>query len=249
MLFGILGICLYHTKRWPLRRWDSPHQRELLKIGAPAAGQMTMEVGVFALATTLSGRLSPPDTAAHQLALNLSAMTFMVPMGISASAAVLVGQSLGRGEPHKGIHQGWIALKAGFIYNFLTCLLFTFFPLALLSFYTTDSATLAVGQKIMVVAAFFQLADGCQCISTGALRGLAHTRLPMIANAVGHWFVGLPLGLSLCFWLGYGLVGLWVGLATGLVVVAVWLLWFWSLKAREFEPNPNEATSRSSALG
>jgi MATE family multidrug resistance protein len=114
------------------------------------------------------------------------------------------------------------------------------FSRPLLSVFTQDEGVIQVAQRILLIAALFQLSDGTQTVTTGALRGLADTRSAMIANLLGHWLIGLPIGLLLCFVMGWGLVGIWTGLSLGLTTVAAGLLWSWrrqSLrKMREMQP-------------
>jgi MATE family multidrug resistance protein len=209
---------------------------QLLRLGFPAAMQMVLEVGVFALATTLAARLPAEALAAHQIVLNIASLTFMVPLGVGSATAVLVGQALGRGEQAGAVTTGWRGFQLGVGFMAISGLAFLLFPGPLLGCYTHDPGVIRIGRSILLLAAFFQLADGTQVVGTGALRGLGDTRAPMIANLCGHWFVGLPLGVWLCFGLRYGLAGLWVGLATGLIVVAAALLWRWWASTRKLVP-------------
>jgi len=104
--------------------------------------------------------------------------------------------------------------------------------------FTSSDAVFAVGRRLLMVAAMFQLFDGLQGVSTGLLRGLGDTRTPMIGNLVGHWLLGLPVGYSLCFWWGWGVIGLWAGLSTGLIVIGVALAIAWHLRITALELNP-----------
>jgi len=101
-------------------------------------------------------------------------------------------------------------------------------PRALIGVYTHDAAVMAVGPALLWLAAAFQIFDGIQTVSTGALRGLGETRVPMVANLVGYWVLGLRLGFVLCFVLRWGVYGLWIGLTVALIVIAVSLLWRWN---------------------
>jgi multidrug resistance protein, MATE family len=212
------------------QRWVKPRAedlRELLRLGAPAAGQIGFEIAVFGAATMLAGRLSTASLAAHHIALNMASMTFMVPLGISSAGAVAVGQALGRNQPKEAKRAGWVAL--GFAGSFMTVagLVFAFAPGVVLGAFTNDPELLAIGVGLLRIAAVFQLFDGLQVAATGILRGAAETRLPMVANLAGHWALGLPLGYYLCFERGMDAAGLWAGLSVGLIVVAVLLVWHW----------------------
>ena len=201
--------------------------RQLIGLGLPAASQVTLEVGVFAAATALAGRLAPAALAAHQIAVNLAAFTFMVPLGIASAGAVRVGHAVGRRDPDGAARSGWTAILFGSVFMSCAAAAFLLFPRVLIGAFTRDPAVLAIGVSLLFVGAVFQLFDGIQGVSTGVLRGLGDTRSPMIWNLAGHWFIGLPLGYSLCFVAGLGVVGLWWGLSTGLMICAVALLFVW----------------------
>lgn len=201
--------------------------RELLRLGIPSALQMIFEVGVFSFSTFLAARLTTTALAAHQIALNIASIAFMVPLGISSATAVLVGQEMGRLDRHKAAQMGWKGLRLGVGFMACSCVVLLVFAGPILKIYTNDVGTLEMARQVLFVVALFQLADGAQTVATGALRGVADTRTPMLANLIGHWGIGLPLGVLLCFYFHHGLIGLWIGLATGLVVVAACLSLKW----------------------
>jgi MATE family multidrug resistance protein len=211
---------------------DRGRLRELLALGFPAAVQISLEVGVFAMATTLIGRLGATPLGAHQIAIVLASVTFMVPLGVSTAGAVRVGQALGAGDPAAAARRGWAALIVGGGFMAVSALTFAIFPRFLMEAFTTDAAVIATGIGLLRVAALFQLFDGIQVVSTGILRGTGETRLPMAANLVGHWFIGLPTGYYLCFKAGLGVTGLWGGLCTGLIAVASVLIIVWIRRVR-----------------
>ncbi len=222
----------YERKRGhPLfQHWAAPkleRLRGLVKLGAPAAGQILLEVGAWNLATFSAGWLTPVALATHTIALNYASMSYMVPLGIASAAAIGVGQALGAGDAAKARRAGWLAL--GIAVSFMLCAatVFLLAPRPLIALYTSDPRVLAVGPGLLAIAAAFQIFDGVQTVSTGALRGLGETRVPMFANLVGYWLMGLPLGLTLCFWVGWGVYGLWIGLTLALIVIAVTLLLRW----------------------
>jgi MATE family multidrug resistance protein len=202
--------------------------RKLVSLGLPAAMQVTLEVGVFAAATALAGRLQPVALAAHQVAINYAAFTFMVPLGVSSAAAVRVGHAVGRGDPDGAARAGWTALLFGTLFMASAAVVFLTVPRSLIGFFTSDPGVLEVGTSLLFVGALFQLFDGVQGVATGALRGLGDTRSPMVWNFAGHWLIGLPLGYALCFMFGMGVIGLWWGLSTGLFICGVALLVVWS---------------------
>ena len=204
----------------------------LLGLGFPAAMQITLEVGVFALATALASRLDSVSLAAHQIALSAASFTFMVPLGVSAAGSVSVGQALGRKRPDQASAAGWTALIIGVIFMSFATSAFLVTPRPIIRIFTTQPGVMATGVSLLAVAAFFQIFDSLQVISTGLLRGIGDTKTPMITSLFCHWFLGLPVGYYLCFVLDWGVQGLWVGLCIGLVLVALWLLTVWWQKIR-----------------
>jgi MATE family multidrug resistance protein len=243
-VLGIAIVWTNHRRRtglWQVsRRIEPARLRRLLSIGAPAAGQVTLEIGVFSAATAFAGKLEPISLAAHQIALNLAALTFMVPLGVQSSGAVLVGQAIGRRDPHGASRAGWLALIVIAAFMLIVGTIFFITPAALIGLFTTDTRVIAIGVSLLSVAAVFQLFDGIQGVVTGALRGVGNTRAPMWANFVGHWLIGLPVGWSLCFAFGYGVVGLWIGLSIGLILVALWLIGVWTQTTRRLTHDESE---------
>jgi multidrug resistance protein, MATE family len=193
---------------------------------------VTLEVGVFAAATALAGRLAPSALAAHQIALNIAAFTFMVPLGVSSAGAVRVGHAVGRRDREGAVRSGWTALLFGAGFMSCAALAFLLIPRTLIGAFTSDAGVLDEGVALLSVAAVFQLFDGIQGVATGVLRGLGDTRTPMFWNLAGHWAIGLPLGYTLCFIVGLGVVGLWWGLSTGLIICGVALLAVWASRIR-----------------
>ena len=231
---GIREDSLWHVD-WHL---DHTRLRRLLRLGLPAASQMAAEVGVFALATALSGMLDPISSAAHQIALNLAGLSFMIPLGVGAAGAVRVGYWVGARDPARCAASGWTAILLGTGFMVASGLVFVVMPEQLIGLFTADSGVLRVGTALLLLAALFQLFDGVQGVITGTLRGLGDTRTPMLANLGAHWLLGLPISYTLCFLFGWGVYGLWVGLTLGLIVVAVILLWVWTAKIRQYQQVP-----------
>ncbi|MCX5796740.1 MAG: MATE family efflux transporter [Elusimicrobia bacterium] len=258
--YGVMLVVVAAAAAWQVRasgwRWSGLKPAmlwELVRLGVPAAGQMVAESGAFSLTSLLCGRMGAVASAAHQIVLNLAGLSFMVPLGVSHAAAVRVGQGIGHHRPDRAARSGWAALAMGVAFMSLTCLAYIFLPRAILGLYTTDAAVLDLGVKLLVVAGFFQVFDATQVVMTGALRGLGETRVPMLANAVGYWAVGLPVGVYLAFAAGRGALGLWIGLCLGLCSVAVALLWVWRGRAAalgrgETPPEP-EALAAAQAPG
>ncbi len=222
-------VGLFHT---PMRLRRSRMTR-LVTLGFPAAMQVTLEVGVFAAATALAGRFAPAALAAHQIALQFAGVTFMIPLGVSSAAAVRVGHAVGRRDPAGVRRSGWTAIAISAAFMLCAAVVFIAFPRVLIGAFTRDAGVLAHGASLLFVAAIFQLFDGLQGVTTGVLRGLGDTRSPMLWNLAGHWFIGLPLGYVLAFVAGIGVIGLWWGLSTGLIIcgVALVIVWMRHLRA------------------
>jgi MATE family multidrug resistance protein len=234
----LLIVILRHEAHVTPRLRDTPlmldlaRLRRLFWLGFPAAGQMVFEVGVFSAATAIVARVSAEALAAHQIVLNLASLTFMIPLGVASAAAVRVGQAIGRRDPPGATSAGWTAIAIGVGFMGSAALVFFTVPRALIRLFTHDAAVLELGVALLFVAAVFQLFDGVQGVITGALRGLANTRTAMLWNLVGHWAIGLPLGYLMCFRWGLGVVGLWWGLSTGLIICAVALMSAWIREVR-----------------
>lgn len=233
MAVGLLWLAWRYEKQrgHPLfEHWAAPQLdrlRTLVRLGAPAAGQIVLEVGAWNLSTFAAGYLTPVALATHSIALNYASISYMVPMGVSAAAAVSVGHAVGAGDPERACRAGWLALGLGTSFMLLAAVVFLVAPVPLIAIYTRDPQVLAVGPSLLWIAAAFQIFDGIQTVCTGALRGLGETRIPMIANLIGYWVLGLPLGLILCFVLKWGIYGMWMGLTLALIVISVTLLLRW----------------------
>jgi MATE family, multidrug efflux pump len=202
----------------------------LFRLGIPAATQLLVEIGVFAVATALIGRLDAVSLAAHQIALNTVSFTFMVPLGVGAAAAVRVGQALGRGEAKAAKDAGWAALCLGGAFMACSAVALWVFPEWISRIYTPEGAVIRAGASLLIVAGFFQLFDGLQVVATGALRGAGDTHTPMICHLVAYWAIGLPLGYYFCFSRGWGAKGLWMGLALALILIGMVLVLVWRHK-------------------
>ncbi|MBV1797574.1 MATE family efflux transporter [Siccirubricoccus sp. G192] len=206
--------------------------REVFRIGLPIAGQMWLEIGLFATAALVMGWLGAVAVAAHAIAVQMATTTFMVPMGIGQAATARVGLAAGAGDAAGAERAGRVAIVigAGFMAAMAGLLVLGAEALPWLFLNAMDPgapAVAAAGAMLLVIAGLFQLADGVQVVAAGALRGLKDTRVPMLLAAAGYWGLGLPLGLVLGFPLGLGATGIWIGLAAGLALVAGLLLLRW----------------------
>jgi MATE family multidrug resistance protein len=235
---ALFGVIVRRERANPSGLHDAPFAIDrgrmwaLVRLGLPAAGQITLEVGVFAAVSALAARITPTALAANQIALNIAAFVFMVPMGLSSAAAVRVGQAVGRRDPAGVRLAGWVAVGLAVVFTVAMSIVFVAMPEPLLRIFTTDRSVLAAATTLLFIYAIFQPFDGCQSVCTGALRGVGETRTPVVVNFVGHWLVGLPVAYVLCFRRGWGVTGLWSGLALGLFLVGGVLLVVWERQSK-----------------
>jgi multidrug resistance protein, MATE family len=237
-----IGAIVWHdwrhhtgTPAWAVAwRPVASEQAVLLRLGVPAMLQMVFEVGGFALASSMAASQRPAAIAAHQVSLELAGLAFMVPLGIASAAAVRVGHAVGRRDGAGVEHAGWAAILMGTAAMGTTALSFIVLPRLLIGLFTRDPDVIRTGTVLLGVGAVFAIFDGLQVIATGALRGLGETRRPMIWNFVAYWGLGLPIGWSLAFVAGWGVVGIWVGLSTSLIIVGVALTRAWARAARDW---------------
>jgi MATE family multidrug resistance protein len=200
----------------------------VLKIGWPIAGILIVEVGLFVVSSILMGYFGSVALAAHQICLGIASLVFMVPMSIGQAATVRVGFHIGAGAFSHARMAGIVALvfTTGFMILSATCLVLFARPVFSLYLDANDpqrDAVLAIGGRLILVAAAFQLVDGAQAVASGALRGLKDTRAAMLAGIIGYWGLGMPIGAGLAFGLGLGPIGLWWGFAGGLGAAALLL--------------------------
>jgi len=207
---------------------DAARWRELLRLGLPASLQITLELGVFSLATALAGRFGAVPLSAHHVALTAASVTYMVPLGISSAAAVRVGQGLGRGQPGEAAASGWTAIGAAGAFMLAPAVGFSLAPGLVAGLFTDETAVIAAAAPLLRAAAAFQFFDGVAVTSIGALRGAGNTRGPMLLTLLGYWGLALPAGWALAFRAGLGVVGLWVGFCLALMFVASMTVWLWA---------------------
>ena len=204
----------------------------IIRLGLPIALQIGLEIAVFAAAAALIATINATSLAAHEIAILCASTTFMVPLGVSSAAAVRVGQAVGRRDLDGMRHAGWSALVLGVGFMSLSAIGFMTAGKWIVALFTSDPAVASITVKLLFLAGVFQLADGTQIVSSGALRGLGETKVPMYTTMGGYWLLGLPLGSFLCFHLGMGAVGMWISFVTSLVLVAIVLLAVWRRRSQ-----------------
>ena len=232
-------------------RFDGPIFRKLLVVGLPISGAYLLEFGLFAAGALLMGTISTTALAAHQIALQIAAVLFMVPFGISIAATVRVGHAVGRRDPAATRRAGFAALALGasfmVIMTGLVALARDVLPVLFLGSQTPETAaTFELTALLLLVGMFFFIADGLQTVAAGALRGLNDTRVPLLFATFSFWVVGF----TACWWLGFradlGAVGVWIGLTIGIVAYAVLLVTrFHLLTQRGYMPEVSQSVSAS----
>lgn len=214
----------------PLLRQLDPAARNvrslwaIVRLGTPIGVQFQLEFAAFGVIALLMGWLGTVAMAAHQVALNLAAFTFMVPLGVSHAAAVQVGRAVGAGDTATARRAASAGLLVGSGFMACTAVALLALPRPLAAVFTGAADVIAVAATLIPVAGFFQVFDGLQVVATGILRGLGDTRTPMLVNVLGFWLVGMPVSLGLGFALALGPAGLWWGLVAGLGSVAAFLV-------------------------
>jgi multidrug resistance protein, MATE family len=243
MFLGMAAVVLLHPRfrRYRLfgRFWRADWSRyaHVWRIGLPIALTLSLEVTLFIAAVFLMGLINTESVAAHAIAIQIASLTFMVPMGLSQAATVRVGLAYGRGDPAGIGRAGWSAF--GMAISFMAAMALVMFaiPHALVGLFLdpnlpVNKPVIPLAVSFLYLAALFQVFDGAQSVGAGMLRGLQDTTVPMIFAGFGYWVVGMGTALWLGFGLGWQGYGIWIGLAVGLAVVSVLMLWRWSGRER-----------------
>jgi multidrug resistance protein, MATE family len=227
-----LGLVAYtrafalHERAWvPWSREALARARlvQIAALGLPIALQISLEIWAFSGAALVAGRLGAVPLAAHTVTLNMAALAFMLPLGIAQGAATRVGNLIGAREPDAAQRAAWVSIGMGAAVMSFSALAFRN---ALPRIYTPDADVIAACAAILPIAGAFQIFDGTQAVGCGVLRGMGRTRPAMVFNLVSYWGLALPIGSWLALRRGWGLAGIWWGLACGLGLVAISLvLW------------------------
>ena len=221
--------------RWWRPEW--PRYREVVRLGLPIMGAWTFEGALFGGAAVLMGLIGVAEVAAHAVALNIAAVAFQLPFGLSQAATIRVGLAYGAADRVAIARSGRVALIAGIGVMAGTAALIWAFPRLFVSAYIqvdapANAAVVALAVKFLAIAAAFQLVDGAQAVAAGVLRGLQDTRVPMLIALFGYWVVGFGTAVLLGFGLDWGGIGIWWGLLAGLAAASVLLLWRWHARER-----------------
>ncbi len=209
----------------PWAGWERGRFLQLLKLGVPAAGMLLFEGGAFVATALMMGWLGTVPLAAHQIAIGCASLAFMFPLGLSLAVSMRISRAQGEGRTETLRPIGFGALGLGLAVMLGFALVFAFAGRWITAGFTPAADVASLAAQLLVVAAFFQLFDGGQVISVGALRGLHDVRVPSVITFVAYWVISLPLGYALAFHTKLGAAGLWTGLAAGLGCASVLLSW------------------------
>jgi MATE family multidrug resistance protein len=248
--FGMLLAGLWFAyRRRPFRKYhvlahiwriDWTLMRQLIVIGAPISVAFLLEYGLFAAAALLMGLIGTTALAAHQIALQVTAILFMVPFGVGMAATVRVGHAVGRNDAAAVNRAGFIATLLGIVFVSTLTLAVILGRFAIARFFFGEAAASAgdamdLAATLLMVGATFFVADGIQTVVAGALRGMNDTRVPLVFAAISYWLIGFSTAYGLAFWAGFGAIGVWIGLSCGTAVYAVLLILRFRLLANRLE--------------
>lgn len=207
--------------------------KRMLKIGIPSGMQFIFEVGAFGGAGIMIGWISPAAQAAHNIALNLSAISYMAATGIAAAASVRIGNQSGLKDKRNLRLAGFTSFGMAAVFMAFCAIIFIVFRFTFPYFYVQDDEVVGIAATLLIIGAAFQISDGLQAVGLGVLRGLRDVRVPTAVTFIAYWVVALPLGYLLGFTIGWGVNGVWIALSLGLTVAAVLHIWrFNRLSAR-----------------
>ncbi len=226
-MVGCLGWVLFASVqsrkyKFPFCKWDISFSiiRQLLAIGVPSAFQYVFGVSAFVAASVIVGWMGTRALAAHQIALNLSTISFMMAMGISSAGAILVSREVGKGKMPDARKAGFAAIILCMLGMGIAGIIFIAGRFFLPGLYVSDPGVREIASSLLLIVAFFQISDGTQSVATGILRGLPDMKIPTCISFFAYWGAGLPIGYTLAFPCGMGIYGVWWGLALSLSISA-----------------------------
>ncbi|SMC26861.1 multidrug resistance protein, MATE family [Andreprevotia lacus DSM 23236] len=235
LMLAWLHVSPAYRDTFPLRHWqriDWQQQWQLLKLGLPMGAMFFVEVSAFSGLSLLIAKLGTVAVAAHQIALNMASLMFMIPSGLGTAMTVRVGQALGAGETAYARFIGWTGIRIGLVVAASTMLFMVLGRHWIASWYTQDGAVLAAAGTLVLLAGIFQLADATQVIAAGVLRGYKVTRRPMQIHLAAFWVIGIPGGYLLAFNAGLGAAGFWIALVLALAFAAGALVWLFHKRSK-----------------
>ncbi len=218
-----------------LRKIDIKIIKKILNIGLPSAFQYVFEVSAFTFAIVMVGWLGTKQLAAHQIAINLATISYMIILGISSAGAIRVGNALGKQNLQEVRRAGFSAIGLGA--GLMGCfgIVFIFLKNILPMIYINDSVVISIASNLLIIAGIFQISDGIQAVSIGVLRGLTDVKVPTVITFIAYWVIALPIGYFLGFTLHLKVIGVWIGLLLGLIAAALLLSWRFNKKSKNLQ--------------
>lgn len=236
LVMGIYVLRSHHFRsyllKFKLSFMDKVRSTQIIKIGAPVAMQYIFEISAFSGAAVLIGTIGTAEQAAHQIAISLAALTYMVASGIASSATIKTGNYLGE-KSFTDLRRSAIAsYHVVIVFMTITALLFMFASSLLPYFYTKDVNVVEIAAQLLIIAGFFQLFDGTQVVGLGVLRGIGDVNVPTYITFLSYWIIGIPLGYFLGIYLNFGVNGIWYGLTVGLLTASILLFFRFQQRTR-----------------
>ncbi len=241
-LFMASGLMIYVMNKQFFKQYDVsfhfkniniPVIKKILSLGFPSGVQYFFEVGAFAFAVIMIGWLGTDQLAAHQIAINLASISFMVVLGLSTAGSIRVGNAVGEQNVKRIRQAGFTTILIAICFMALSGVAFVVFRNFLPMLYINDETVISIASSLLIIAALFQLSDGVQAVGIGILRGLTDVKIPTAITFFAYWVVGLPTGYILGFNFGYDVQGVWIGLLAGLTTSAVMLTFRFNLKSKK----------------
>ena len=224
--------------------WSWAYLVKLWQLGIPIAITFTLETLVFYAAVIMMGLIGDTSLAAHAIAMQISSVSYMIPLGFGQVATIRIGLAMGRARPYDAVQAGWVSYVLGVGFMALAAGVMWLAPESLIGFFIDtlapeNRAVVITASQFLFFAAVFQLTDGAQAVAAGMLRGLYDTRTPMLLALIGYWVLGVPIGAFLAFSVGLEGVGIWIGFVVGLSIVAVLLTLRWWRRTQQLLKRPN----------
>jgi MATE family multidrug resistance protein len=240
-MFMAVALMVLVTRSSKMRRFepflnfakiDFPMVRKLLSIGIPAGLQYFFEVSAFSASAVMIGWMGTTALAAHQIALNLASISFMVAMGISSAATIRVSHAVGRQDVHGTRMAGFSAAVLCALFMASAGIVFIIFRFLLPAFYIGDKTVIDMTASLLIIVAFFQVSDGTQAVGIGILRGITDMKIPTLITLVAYWVMGLPSGYILAFGFDMGIFGVWCGLLVSLTASGLFMMMRFHAKSK-----------------
>ncbi len=240
MAFSLFVYVRFHARYKPYlhlkQHEDDKHYFiQIFKVGLPSGFQYFFEVAAFAFAAIMIGWISEFAMAAHQIAINIASVTYMIATGISAGGSIAVGEAYGRKNKHDIIMAGRAALILGTLFMGCCAILFAMLAPFIVGLYIQDEIVSPMAIRLLWIAAIFQLSDGIQCVGLGVLRGIQDTKMPTAITIIAYWVIGIPIGWYLGFHTSWSLYGIWGALLIGLTFSAIALSRRFIIKSRNLD--------------